>query len=49
MISLIRTAEERGVAFFGAAEVYGPFIIQSQCVISIIAAYTPSTACPIRR
>jgi hypothetical protein len=26
MISLIRTAEERDAAFFGAAEVYGPLL-----------------------
>jgi len=49
MISLIRTVEERDAAFFDTAEVYGPFIIRSQRVISIAAAYTSSTACPIRR
>jgi aryl-alcohol dehydrogenase-like predicted oxidoreductase len=26
MVSLIRQADERGVTFFDAAEVYGPFI-----------------------
>ena len=57
MISLIRTAVERGVTFFDTAEVYGPFTneelvgealapVRDQVVIATKFGFKPSTADP---
>lgn len=57
MISLIRTAVERGVTFFDTAEVYGPFTneelvgealapVRDQVVIATKFGFKPSSADP---